>query len=128
MKNTLVLLLLSFGLFSTTNLSAQSNGDLEYQITKLLDNFCDDYFEGCFGWRYLDITDIKEMKKLSDGRLKVTGTVRNSGWFGTTHNRKFIATLTFLTNDGITINFSKQAINGGVETWSDCRKTIHPSR
>lgn len=122
MKKIILFALLFLGVISAGNLAAQA--DSKAAAKAVLDNFCENHFYDCFDWKYIKIVSIDNVKTLSDGNIKVTGVVRNSGYFGSVHDRDFIATLTYLGNNRMNINFNKHGITAGVGSWTDCNKNV----
>lgn len=118
MKRILLLFLFFTVAFTTTNAQSLS------EAKSVVEDFCDLHFKDCFGWTYIKVVSIDDIKPLSDDQYLIKGVVKNTGYFGTTHNRDFKATVTKLSSGKKRVAFNKQAINAGVETWEECVKVV----
>jgi len=107
-------------LFISLNVFGQSKND----IKNLLDDYCEEYFEDCFGWKYYSIVSIDRIENTANNKAMVYGKVKNAGYFGTTHIREFKTEIKRYSAKTV-INFSKQEVVLGEVSWKDCKNTIY---
>lgn len=104
--------------------STQSIGQTEQQWKEFLDDYCETYFEGCFYWKYYEITSISNIETIATNKKKITGTVKNGSFFGIPFIRNFEVDVKIYENK-IVINFKKEGDIGDGPFWTDCKKDIY---
>ncbi len=85
----------------------------------LLDEYCEEYFENCFYWKYYEIVNIEDVDDISSNKVKITGKVKNGSFFGTPVIRDFIVEIKTY-DEKIVIYFKKNGDTG----WKDCKQSF----
>ncbi len=120
MKNLKIALIIAIACFYNS-ISAQSISDWK----NVLDLYCEENFEDCFNWDYIEIVSIDDIQNLSNNKTKISGKVKNTGYGGAVYTRKFKAVV-INYNNKILVNFKKHGhtiLRG--DYWTECENTFY---
>jgi hypothetical protein len=122
--------LIGFMGYGYAHLCVDGNHCEEYGfLMMLLNEFCDDNFESCFNWNFVELFQGAEITRVKRGVWKLKGLVKNSGignW-GTskTYERDFIAKVEMIDPYTYNVEFKKKVeykLTG--ESYKSCTRII----
>lgn len=132
MKNLFLLFFLLF--LARTTIYCQykqldSNDDEYGEMLAVINEWCDQHFDNCFGWEFVELIQGAKITRIRDGKWKVNGFNRNQGlasWGkGTeTYIREYKATVTRIENNTYLVKFKKQEKTILGTNWPECTKSI----
>jgi hypothetical protein len=123
-------ILFAFAFSAKAQFAKLTNNDNEHGLMMtVINEWCDAYFNTCFGWEFVDLNQDARVTRIKNGKWKISGSNRNQGVANggrgsKTYTRQYKATVEELGQDKYLVHFKKQSITVFGETWLDCSRII----